>query len=311
MEGVPLGPQEKPGTLLFLPGTGRPNPALSDQVREQVNTVPGLSGWSVQTIEWAAAAAENVSGVPALPERYSAEDPPALSDASLALALFGADVSTADPVRQASVAGAVPSVPEAARLGETLQDLVLGVVTDAAVRHRIRLTDAAGDFFSKVAYYLRQGEGARTVLADALGSTDQDAPVVLFAHSLGSVAAVDLLSSPDFTGSRVDLLVTLGSPAPWFYQLDALAYLGPGRGGNAPAAPWLNFWDERDLFAFCAERVFAGRMGRITDSEVQSGKPFPESHQAYFSDPRVYRLLWEHLQETESGKPGSGNGTGV
>lgn len=309
MEGVPLGPQEKPGTVVFLPGTGRPNPALSDQVREQVNAVPGFSGWSVRTIDWAAAAADNVSAVPALPERYSAEDPPALSDGSLALALFGADVSTADPMRRA--AAAAPSVPETALLGETLQDLVLGVVTDAAVRHRIRLTDAAGDFFSKVAYYLRQGESARLLLAEALAGTDQDAPVILFAHSLGSVAAVDLLSSPDFAASRVDLLVTLGSPAPWFYLLDALAYAGPGRGGNAPAAPWLNFWDERDLFAFCAERVFAGRMGRITDREVQSGKPFPESHHAYFSDPQVYRLLWDHLQETESGKPGSGNGTGL
>lgn len=311
MEDVPLGPPEKPGTLVFLPGTGRPNPGLAEQVKTQVDAVPGLAGYSVLTLDWAAAAAENISPVPALPERYAGEDPPAQPDAALALALFGADIASMDPVRQAASAGAPPAAPDAARLGETLQDLLLGALTDAAVRNRIRLTEAAGDFFSKIAFYLRQGEAARTLIGQALAGVDQDAPVLVLGHSLGSVAAVDLLSSPDFTGSRVDLLVTAGSPAPWFYLLDALAYLGPGRGGNAPALPWLNFWDEQDLLSFCAERVFAGRRAEVSDVEVASGKPFPESHLAYFSNPRMYRVLWEHLQRTTSDKTGSGTGTAV
>ncbi|MDM7991086.1 hypothetical protein [Arthrobacter sp. zg-Y877] len=311
MEPPPLGPQEKPGTLVFLPGTGRPNPQLAGLVREQVQQVRGLSDYRVLPVDWAAAAPLDVDIVPALPPRYSAEDPPGVSDASLALALFAMDLGAAGPVGPAVPASAGPEVPDTAFLGETLQDLILGALTDAGVRHRIRLTDAGSGFFAKVAFYLRQGDAARARIADALRSTDQDAPVVILGHSLGSVAAVDLLSSPEAAGLRVDLLVTLGSPAPWFYLLDALAYLGPGRGGAGPALPWLNFWDERDLLSFCAERVFAGREVNVFDRKVDSAKPFPESHTAYFSDPRVYRLLWQHLQEARAGKPGSGNGTGI
>lgn len=308
MEPVAVGPPEKPGTLVFLPGTGRSNPQLAETIREQIAAVPGLSHYTVLAVDWAAEAAEDVSSVPALPPRYAAEDPPARSDAALALALFGMDVTQGNPLQQAASAGAPPAAPEATLLAQTLQDLVLGALTDAAVRHRIRLTDAAGSFFSKIAFYLRQGESARSVIADALLAVDQDAPVVVMAHSLGSVAAVDLLSSPDAGGPRVDLLATVGSPAPWFYLLDALAHLGPGRGGDGPRVPWLNIWDERDVLSFCAERVFAGRGVTVTDREAASNRPFPEAHSAYFTDPQVYRWVREHLQQ---GQPGSGNGTGV
>ncbi|WP_146359685.1 hypothetical protein [Arthrobacter yangruifuii] len=308
MEPIPVGPPEKPGTLVFLPGTGRPNPGFADQIREQAALVPGLSDYRVLAVDWAAAAPDEVSFVPALPPRYLADDPPGVSDASMALALFGMDLGAADPLHRAVSADAPPGRPDAAFLGETLQDLVLGAVTNAGIRHRVRLTDAAGGFFSKIAFYLRHGPAARAGIADTLRNIDQDAPVVLFGHSLGSVAAVDLLSSPEARELRVDLLVTVGSPAPWFYLLDALAYLGPTRSGPGPAVPWLNFWDERDLLSFCAERVFAGREVNVTDSEVESGKPFPEAHTAYFTDPRVYRLLWDNLQKARG--TGSGNGTG-
>lgn len=311
MEPVAVGPPEKPGTLIYLPGTGRTNPRLAERIREQLAGVPGLSDYTVQTVDWAADAAEDVSSVPALPPRYASEDPPARTDTALALALFGMQLSAGDPLRRAAVAGAPPAAPEAALLGQTLQDLVLDVLTDAAVRHRIRLTDAAGDFFSKIAFYLRRGEAARAVIKDALGGLSQDAPVVLFAHSLGAVAAVDLLSSPEPRGFRTDLLVTAGSQAPWFFLLDALAFVGPRRGGSGPDVPWLNVWDERDLLSFSAERVFAGRQVAVTDREVSSGRPFPESHNAYFSDPQVYRMIREHLEQERSAEPGSGNGTGV
>lgn len=305
MDPAAFGPPEKPGTVVFLPGTGRPNPLLVDRIREQMKEVPGLSDYRVLPVDWAADAAEDVSFIPALPPRYAAEDPPGMSDAALALALFGMDLGAADPVSRAAAAGVPPARPDAALLGETLQDLVLGAVTDAGVRHRLRLTDAAGAFFSKIAFYLRHGPAARSRIADTLRSLADDAPVVVLGHSLGSVAAVDLLNSPDSDGMPVDLLVTAGSPAPWFYLIDALASLTPGRSDTGTAVPWLNFWDERDLFSFCAERVFTGRGMNVTDSQAVSGKPFPESHTAYFSDPRVYRLLWEHLQEAHERKNGS------
>ena len=311
MEPVAVGPPEKPGTFVFLPGTGRSDPRLANSIQAGVAAVPGLSEFKVQAVDWAAGAAENIGSVAALPPRYTGEDPPARTDTALALALFGMDVTAGNPMRQAASAGAPPAAPDAALLAQTLQDLVLGALTDAAVRHRIRLTDAAGDFFGKIAFYLRRGETARSAVADALLKVDQGAPVVVFAHSLGSVAAVDLLSSPAFGSTRVDLLVTVGSPAPWFYLLDALAYLGPDRGGDGPAVPWLNIWDERDVLSFCAERVFAGRRTAVTDREATSGRPFPDAHSAYFSDPQVYRLVREHLEQARAGHAGSGNGAGL
>ena len=311
MDPISVGPAEKPGTVLFLPGTGRTNPRLAGQLADRISAVPGLSGYRVQTVDWADGAPEGINPVPALPERYSAEDPPAVADAALALALFGTDLSTADPLRQAASAGAPAAAPDAALLGETLQNLVLGVLTDAAVRYRIRLTAAAGEFFAKIAFYLRRGPEARAAVAEALAGVDQGAPVVLMGHSLGSVAAVDLLSSPGGGRGRVDLLVTVGSPAPWFYLLDALAHIGPGRPGNGPEAAWLNIRDKRDLLSFCAERVFAGRNSNISDVGLESGEPFPAAHTAYFSDPLLYRILWEHLQRALGGDSGSGNGARV
>lgn len=313
------------GTLVFLQGTGDPDPVPAETIRSMLAQDPVLSRYTVLNVAWEAGGAPDVSVVPALPPRYRQETaaaPPA-SDTGRALALAGLEVHSAPPLYLPAVPGSaaetgpapapetpanpqpgdiapaenIPS-PDAMEtlLGSTVERLTLNLVTDVAVRRRVPLMVAASDFSRSIVFYLRRGAAARAAITQAMNTVDQNAPVILFGHSLGSVAAVDLMSSPEWQaeGPRVDLLVTAGSQSPWLCLLGGLTYLGPDGQGIVPV-PWLNFWDERDLLSFCAEQVFAGRGARIADREVVSGEPFPASHSAYFSNPEVYGAIRDEL----------------
>lgn len=301
------------GTLVFLQGTGNPDPVPAETIRWMLARDPALEGYAVLDVAWAAGAAPDVSVVSALPPRYQPGTdgtPKELAEAERGLALAGLDLLNAPPLHRlpdTAAAGiqagteengvaAVEAVEESL-LGSTLERLTLNLITDVAIRRRVPLTDAASDFSRSIIYYLRRGAEARTAVTHALRMANQDAPVILFGHSLGGVAAVDLVSDPGWKaeGVRLDLLVTAGSQSPWLYLLGGLAHLAPDGPGTLPV-PWLNFWDERDLLSFCGERVFAGRGDRIIDSEVQSGEPFPASHSAYFANPDVYRTIGTELK---------------
>ena len=322
---------ETGGTLVFLQGTGDPDPVPAETIRTMIAADPVLSRYTVLNVAWAAGGAPDVSVVPALPPRYQqagaaptlpapapapapAAAAPARREPGAGLALAGLDLLAApmfprpsDTPADGSGQGNAPretgpeedpavAAAEENLLGSTLQRLALNVVTDVAVRRRVPLTEAASDFSRSIVYYLRRSAEARTVITHALRMVDQESPVILFGHSLGGVAAVDLVSSPQWQaeGLRLDLLVTAGSQSPWLYLLGGLTYPAPDGQGSVPV-PWLNFWDERDLLSFCAERVFAGRGVRIMDREVTSGDPFPSSHLAYFGNPEVYRQIREEL----------------
>lgn len=297
------------GTLVFLQGTGDPDPVPAETIRWMLAQDPDLAGYSVLDVAWTSGAAPDISVVPALPPRYEpmgAYNPPATDVAERGLALAGLDLLTAPPLHrppgtgnQAMTTAAGPAAIEAAEenlLGSSLQRLTLNLVTDVAVRRRAPLTEAASDLSRSIVFYLRRGAEARTAVAHALRMVNQDAPVILFGHSLGGVAAVDLVSGPEWEAEnlRVDLLVTVGSQSPWLCLLGGLAHLTSDGQGAVPV-PWLNFWDERDLLAFCAERVFAGRGVRIVDRELTSGEPFPNSHNAYFADPELYLGIRKEL----------------
>jgi hypothetical protein len=124
--------------------------------------------------------------------------------------------------------------------------------------------------------------------------------VVVLAHSLGGIAAVDLLADPVVMHGgaplKVDLLVTVGSQAPFMYLMDAMHSLGPRTPliENQPFLPWLNIYNRQDLLSFCAERVFVNSPG-IIDEPVSAGVPFPMSHSAYWVQDRVYQLIKDHL----------------
>ena len=110
--------------------------------------------------------------------------------------------------------------------------------------------------------------------------------VIILAHSLGGVACVDLLAEK--ATPAVTHLITAGSQAPYFYELDALVSRSFGSGlGDHFTQKWLNFYDLRDFLSYRAAMIFPGK---VTDKIVDNGQPFPESHGAYWHNDKEF---WE------------------
>ncbi|MGW2324974.1 hypothetical protein ACWC5C_04315 [Streptomyces sp. NPDC001700] len=148
---------------------------------------------------------------------------------------------------------------------------------------------ASGDILR----YQVRGAGVRTAIRTAVREAiaSGGGPVVLLAHSLGGIACVDLLAEPD-PPEGVELLVTVGSQAPFLYELDALTALRRGEPLPGTFPRWINVYDEQDLLGFVGEKVFPDR---VTDLRVNTRQPFPRAHTAYFAHQRLYELLAPEL----------------
>ncbi|MFJ9581119.1 hypothetical protein ACIRQF_32625 [Streptomyces sp. NPDC101191] len=166
--------------------------------------------------------------------------------------------------------------------------LALGLASAQVVKRRSALTDAAHPAAGDVLLYLSRGAAIREIVAEAVRVAEP--PVVLLAHSLGGIASLDLLVLRQLP--EVELLVTVGSQAPFLYELGALPSLEHGRPLPAHVPRWLNVYDRRDLLSYVGAGVFPGR---VDDVALDSRQPFPLSHSAYWSNPELYRLLAAEL----------------
>src|SRR5262249_26896258 len=110
--------------------------------------------------------------------------------------------------------------------------------------------------------------------------------------SLGGIACVDLLIEEPMP--EVELLVTVGSQAPFLYEIDALTNLRRDRPlpEKEKFPPWLNLYDHRDLLAYIGEGVFPGR---VKDVLVNNRVPFPYAHSAYWTNPQVWKAIFAEL----------------
>jgi hypothetical protein len=175
----------------------------------------------------------------------------------------------------------------AGRLGLRLA-LKMGV-TKPVERRRQAITRSTSALAGDVLMYLSRGAGIRDHLRSRIEAAGDD--VVVVAHSLGGVAAVDLLATtalPSVSG-----LVTVGSQAPLLYELGALPSLEFGA-PLPPAFPrWLNVFDRRDLLSFTSGGLFPGR---VTDLEVDNRWPFPQAHTTYFGNDAFYEALGTFLR---------------
>ncbi|MEU9347049.1 hypothetical protein AB0D74_38195 [Streptomyces sp. NPDC048278] len=178
--------------------------------------------------------------------------------------------------------------PVTRRIRRLTGRLALGLASAQAVRRRSALTDAAHPAAGDVLLYLARGGPVREAVAQAVLAAEP--PVVLLAHSLGGIAALDLLVLRPLP--QVELLVTVGSQAPFLYELGALPSLEPGRPLPAHVPRWLNVYDRRDLLSYLGAGVFPGR---VLDIALDSRQPFPLSHSAYWGNPGLYRMLAEEL----------------
>jgi hypothetical protein len=118
--------------------------------------------------------------------------------------------------------------------------------------------------------------------------------VVLLAHSLGGIACVDLLIEEDLT-HKVAGLITVGSQAPFFYEIGALQTLPYGQ--PLPAhfpARWLNIYALRDFLSYVGDQpgIFPGR---VVDVLVNNQQPFPEAHGAYWANDETWKAIAEFL----------------
>ncbi|MFF8408372.1 hypothetical protein [Streptomyces omiyaensis] len=178
--------------------------------------------------------------------------------------------------------------PVTRRAGKLAGRLVLGIASAQAVKRRSALTDAAHPAAGDVLLYLARGGAVREAVAAAV--REAAPPVVVLAHSLGGIASLDLLVLRELP--EVALLVTVGSQAPFLYELGALPSLEHGAPLPAHVPPWINVYDRRDLLAYLGAGVFPGR---VRDVEVDGRQPFPLAHSAYWGNPELYRLLAAEL----------------
>ncbi|MCD2441864.1 alpha/beta fold hydrolase [Agromyces sp. SYSU K20354] len=160
--------------------------------------------------------------------------------------------------------------------------LALRYATYRLTRDRGELTDKLTDPGGDIMRFLARGDDARRFLEQSIQDCG-DGPVILLAHSLGGIMCADLLVRKQL--ANVDLLITVGSQAPFLYEIGALPSLEPPDPLPDHFPRWLNIYDRRDLLSYLGADVFPKR---VSDLKVDNGQPFPYSHSAYWSNPEVW-----------------------
>ncbi|MCF1594582.1 esterase/lipase family protein [Streptomyces muensis] len=158
-------------------------------------------------------------------------------------------------------------------------------------RRRSDLSRQAAPPIGDILRYQARGEGLRRHIAEVLRETPP--PVVVLAHSLGGVACVDLLATEDHR-DRVEAVVTVGSQAPFLYELDALSSLSFG--DPLPSffpERWLNVYDPRDPLAYVGAGVFGA--DRVRDVAFNTRRPLLRAHSAYWDHAPFYQWLDKEL----------------
>ncbi|WP_374776460.1 hypothetical protein OG756_30560 [Streptomyces sp. NBC_01310] len=192
----------------------------------------------------------------------------------------------------------VPGARAAAVLGR----LALRVTTQPLLNAwRGSLTVGATPALGDILRYQARGHELRDFLHARIAAAP--GPTVLIGHSLGGIALVDLLALAAARGEAVPgarLLVTVGSQAPFLYELGALTALEPGAKLPYGFPRWLNVYDRQDVLAYLAGPVFPGDP-RVTDHEVGSRQPFPACHSAYWKQDSLYERIEQAVTEAEIG----------
>lgn len=217
----------------------------------------------------------------------------AIGRALIAHAIVSAEDAGEPPVDGAIRDALVEQVTDELRgyglgIGEFLLRPVKGVAVRTITRKltgdRGAISDAAGPFAGDVLRFLARGRGCRDYVRQRLADQLRD-PVVLLAHSLGGIICVDLLVRERIP--KVAALITVGSQAPFLYEIGALPSLMYPDPLPDYFPTWLNVYDRRDVLSY----VGAGVLGpRVTDVEVDNRQPFPQSHSAYWTNPAVWAV---------------------
>lgn len=173
-------------------------------------------------------------------------------------------------------------------LGRQLKGLAARAATRQLTSRRGGLTDASAFAAGDILRYQARGDGVRRAIRRAV--EDSGSAVTLLAHSLGGIACVDLLVGQEIPAVRG--LITVGSQAPFLYEIGALTSLTHPAPLPSHFPRWLNIYDRRDVLSHVGGGLFPGR---ATDVEVDNGQPFPAAHGAYWSNPETWSAIGEFL----------------
>ncbi|NEO98491.1 MAG: hypothetical protein F6K58_07405 [Symploca sp. SIO2E9] len=155
-------------------------------------------------------------------------------------------------------------------------------------RRRGATTDATYPMAGDILLYQSRGERIRQFIRERI--QEIESPVILLAHSLGGIACVDLLVQEAIP--EVQLLVTVGSQAPFLYEINALQSRLYGEPLPSCFPAWLNIYDLRDFLSYVGAKVFPER---VRDVAVDNKQPFPRSHSAYWTNPDTWNAILDEL----------------
>ena len=159
--------------------------------------------------------------------------------------------------------------------------------TYKARRERRALSDAAYPVAGDIVLYQKDGSGIRQFIKDRIA--DAPGELIVFAHSLGGIAMVDLLVMEDHS-AKVKGLLTVGSQSSLLYELGALKSLEFGqRLPDHFPKKWLNIYDPNDFLSYACAGVFG--TSTVADLMVKSKMPFPDSHGAYWDQDAVWQAI--------------------
>ena len=180
--------------------------------------------------------------------------------------VVGASLSSS-PAATIETRGIVSGIRDTVARVVDAVDNLLGAMTGealGAVNQAVRsaLARATALSLGDIVAYRSTGNGPRIqerILERAWqGGIDTAEPIVVLAHSLGGLVALDMLVARKLCAKR---FVTVGSQPAMFHvlkELEALAPYAPGTRTPLPAgiAAWTNLWHPMDTLAFVASPVF-------------------------------------------------------
>ena len=174
--------------------------------------------------------------------------------------------------------------------------IVRSIGTFGTMRYRGRLTEASALIIGDILLYQSRGKTIQDAIAKEVHAHGPG--VILLAHSLGGIAAVDLLVNQPSLYTLVNLLVTVGSQSPFLYEIGALSSRKFGEPLPPDFPDWLNFYDLADFLSYVGShpRLF---WKKIKDIPVYSRQSFPDSHGAYFECQDVWDAIVDHLTARE------------
>ncbi|MGB5636560.1 MAG: hypothetical protein WBM44_04610 [Waterburya sp.] len=156
-------------------------------------------------------------------------------------------------------------------------------------RNRGSATDASYPIVGDILLYQVRGEEIRKFIQTFIDEADSS--VVLIGHSLGGIACVDLLAlQPQ---KKVKLLVTVGSQAPFFYEIGALQSLKYGEKLPDLFPSWLNIYDLKDILSYIGGSLFPDK---VEDKLVDNKQPFPRSHGAYWTNSATWKAIVRRIK---------------